>query len=104
MDERTLTLIAGGGQSSTGDGGPGTGISLQNGYGIDLDATGKAYFPYGPTIRVLTPGYTPPCPAITGVRNGASFLSGPVAPGAIATLLGSSELPHLLKVAESHCP
>jgi hypothetical protein len=84
-----LMLIAGGGLATGGDGGPRTAMSLQNGFGIDVDATGKIYFPYGPTIRVLTPGYTPPSPTITGVRNGASFMSGPVAPGAIATLLGN---------------
>jgi uncharacterized protein (TIGR03437 family) len=58
-----------------------------------VDAGGKVYFVEGQSIRTLSPSttYTPPVPSIgpSGVSNSASLAPAPVAPGSIATVLGS---------------
>jgi uncharacterized protein (TIGR03437 family) len=85
------TLIAGGGQFTPGNGGPGTAAELGLVGGLAVDSAGNVYFADGSSIRGLSPSYSEPAPSVTsnGVANGASFAAAPVAPGSIAAAFGN---------------
>ena len=77
-----------------GDGESATSVSLQSPSGIAAGSGGLIYFAeYGANrVRVLTPSTGPvssPTIASGGLRNGASFAAGAVAPGSISTVFGS---------------
>ena len=98
------TVIAGDGPITPGDGGPATSAGLLGPSGLALAPGGKVYFTenysnnlsyppvYSQRVRALAPSssYPPPVPSISGgVKNGASFVTGPVAPGSIVSVFGN---------------
>ena len=74
----------------SGDGGPATAAELNFPYGIGADARGNVWFAdtNNQRIRELTPS-GPLVPGASSVVNGASFVSGGLVPGGIATVFGS---------------
>lgn len=86
-----VTVIAGGGQATPGNGGPGTSVELYPLGGLTVNAEGTVYFVEGYSVRALSPSYAVPVPSISpnGVSNGASFVGAPVSPGSIATVVGN---------------
>jgi uncharacterized protein (TIGR03437 family) len=74
----------------SGDGGPADSAQLDYPFGIAVDPSGKVWFSdiNNHRIRELTPS-GPFVPGASSVVNGASFISGGIVPGGIATLFGS---------------
>jgi uncharacterized protein (TIGR03437 family) len=88
----TPTLIVGNGTaSSTGDNGPAANATVNVPFGITLDPFGNLYIleSGGHKIRKVA-DLAPKAPTFSGlgVTNGASFLSGGIQPGSIATIFG----------------
>jgi uncharacterized protein (TIGR03437 family) len=88
-----LTTIAGGCSTCppVGDGVPGTRANLAQVGGLDVDSGGRVYFADVFGVAALSPWQGAPVSTIAsdGILNAASFMPGPVAPGSIATALGS---------------
>jgi uncharacterized protein (TIGR03437 family) len=85
-------IIAGNGSTGyAGDGGPAI-LAPLNVSGLAVDAGGKVYITDAAdnAIRVLTPSQSVPPPSISAVTNGASNLTGAIAPGEIVVLYGSN--------------
>jgi len=96
--EGIVVTIAGDGIGGfAGDGGPASAARLNNPAGIAVDSRGQVYVADTDNNRVrrLSPGAAapvePPGQSTDDivVMNGASFRSGPIAPGAIVSLFGS---------------
>jgi uncharacterized protein (TIGR03437 family) len=89
-----VTTVAGDGPKVNGDGGPATDAALEGAYAVALDSSGNLYIAANSRIRKVTAQVTPPAdpPSFVeaGVVNGASFVSGGVIPGEIATIFGSN--------------
>ena len=75
----------------SGDGGPAISAELDYPYGIGVDSSGNVWFAdtNNHRIRELTPS-GPLVPGAQSVVNAASFVSGGVVPGGMATLFGSN--------------
>ena len=75
----------------SGDGGPAISATLDYPWGIGVDPSGNLWFPdvNNHRIRELMPT-GPRVPSASSVVNGASFASGGVVPGGIATIFGSN--------------
>src|SRR6202011_2176302 len=65
--------------------------AILNPRGIAVDLAGTIYFANETLVLKLTPSNSPPVASIAanGVLNAASFASGPVSPGGIASVFGS---------------
>lgn len=88
-----ITTIAGAGASNyTGDGGPATSATLFDPRGVAVDAWGTVYV--GDTGNNVVRALQAPNPALTanGVVNGASFATGMISPGALASIFGTNFL------------
>ena len=74
----------------SGDGGPGDSAQTDYPYGIGADPSGNVWFAdiNNHRIRELTPT-GPLVPSTSSIANGASFVSGSLVPGGIATVFGS---------------
>jgi uncharacterized protein (TIGR03437 family) len=84
---RTIRTIAGSGAHAySGDAGPALNAQFSFLDGITVDAAGNVYVADGNSnaVRGLQP-----TPTLSAVANGASFLSGSVAPGEIVVISGS---------------
>lgn len=92
----TVSTVAGGGLTLNGENVPATSVALGNVWAVAVDATGTVYLTDSSNGRVkkVTPRSTPPSalPVISGVVNGASFLSG-IAPNAWVTIRGTNLAP-----------
>jgi sugar lactone lactonase YvrE len=75
----------------SGDGGPAISAELDYPYGLGVDSSGNVWFAdtNNHRIRELTPS-GPSVPGAQSVVNAASFVSGGVVPGGMATLFGSN--------------
>jgi len=88
----SINTIAGNNTSGfSGDGGVGTSAQLNKPFGIMIDPNTNVLFVdnLNHRVRELTPS-GPVVPSAASVVNGASFASGGVVPGGIATIFGSN--------------
>jgi uncharacterized protein (TIGR03437 family) len=87
-----ISTIAGNGKPGfSGDGGPGTSAQIYKPFGIITDASGNVFFVdcLNSRVRELT-GSGPMVPSAKSVVNAASFVSGGLVPGGMATIFGSN--------------
>ena len=89
-----ITTVAGNGTTGfSGDGGPATIAELGGPFSVAADPEGNLYiadeYYIDRRIRLLTLSAGPPPPFVTALKNVASNLSGPIAPGEIVVLTGS---------------
>jgi uncharacterized protein (TIGR03437 family) len=87
-----ISTIAGNNKAGfSGDAGPGTSAELDKPFGLLVDPSGNVFFvdSVNNRIRELTPS-GPLVPSTKSVVNAASFASGGVVPGGMATLFGSN--------------
>jgi uncharacterized protein (TIGR03437 family) len=88
-----ISTIAGGATNGfSGDGGPGDSAELDNPYGIATDASGNVWVVdrNNHRVRKLTPSGPLVGNGPLGIVNAASFVSGGLVPGGMATLFGSN--------------
>jgi hypothetical protein len=90
-----ITIAGNGTLGFSGENGPATSAGLDDPYGVAVDSAGNLYIAAyeNNLIRVLTP------PGASSVTSGASNLSGPIAPGEIVVVYGSSLGPSQLVAA-----
>ncbi len=87
-----ISTIAGTNKTGfSGDGGPATSAGLDYPYGIAADPAGNVWFvdSYNHRVRKLTPSGPLVGNGPLGIVNAASFVSGGLVPGGMATLFGS---------------
>lgn len=88
----TVATIAGNGVCCySGDGGPAANAKLNTPWGLAVDSAGRIFIgdSGNGAIRLIQPSGNQ-IPAISYLANGASNLSGPIAPGEIITLVGTN--------------
>jgi trimeric autotransporter adhesin len=88
----SISTIAGNNKRGfSGDGGPATSAELNKPFGLLVDPSGNVFFvdSLNHTVRELTPS-GPLVPGANSVVNAASFTTGGVVPGGMATLFGSN--------------
>jgi uncharacterized protein (TIGR03437 family) len=88
-----ISTIAGGATNGfSGDGGPGDSAELDNPYGVATDASGNVWVVdrNNHRVRKLTPSGPLVGNGPLGIVNAASFVSGGLVPGGMATLFGSN--------------
>ena len=85
-----ISTIAGGQLGFSGDGGPAISAGLDFPWGVVSDSAGNVWVAdaNNQRVRKLTPS-GPLVPGPSSVVNGASFISGGLVPGSIATVFGS---------------
>jgi len=88
-----ISTIAGGSTNGfSGDGGPGDSAELDNPYGVATDSRGNVWVVdrNNHRVRKLTPSGPLVGNGPQGIVNAASFVSGGLVPGGMATLFGSN--------------
>lgn len=86
-----ITTVAGTGTAGfSGDGGPAAQAALSRPSGVAVDAQGNLYIADHDNHRVRKVTFATPPPAAGGITNAASFATGPIAPGQIISIFGTS--------------
>lgn len=99
----TVATLAGSGVCCySGDGGPATAAQLNTPWGLAVDSSGRVFVADSgnSAIRLIQPN-SGVLPTITAIANGASNLSGPIAPGEIVVIFGTSLGPLQLAAAQN---